>query len=301
MSDPNIVLYVYGVFDSPNQSTWANFPAYMADIQASQFNVVIFSTFHVDDNGDLYGSAPLVTNGTFNPNGELDPSLPELYQALQASGRTLLYSIGNSAGTASDLAALEAILADPGGEAYANLQQNMKVLTSTLAISGIDFDFEPDSYSSEIQAVVAQYTTFCNDLGLTVTYCPYVYEQWWVDAQIAAVQAGGSVAWWNLQCYSGGQGNTPASWEPTIEANAQAMGVTDVATFIVPGCDTSGGPAGVEVTVSGWAAGAPGLDGAFVWQLGDIVSSGGSVPQYASAVASGLARAAPCGMLASWK
>jgi hypothetical protein len=288
MSNPNSVLYVYGVFDSGEKSTWSSFPGYIQDITTSQFNVVVFSTFHVQASGDLYGSVPLVTAGVFNPEQQLDPCLPQLYQSLQAAGLTLLYSIGNASGSNGDLAALGTILADPGGAAYLNLQQNMKVLSSTLSISGIDFDFEPDDYSPGIAQVVAQFTSFCNDLGLTVTYCPFTNESWWIETQIAAVESGGSVAWWNLQCYAGGGGNTPAAWEPSITAKAAAMGVTDVATFLVPGIDTTGGPAVVQAAVSGWASAAPGLNGAFVWQLGTIEGTPDSVSQYAEAVVTGL-------------
>lgn len=266
-ADPvTAALYVYGVFDGG--SNWPNFPEWIENIRNSPFNAVVFSTFHVNSSGDLYGNVPLVQEGVFNPAGGLNPQLPALYQSLAQAGKTLIYSIGNSAGTANDMAALQSILANPSGGAYANLRMNMEVLASELAISGIDFDFEPSNYSSDLQAVVTQYTNFCAALDLGVTYCPYVSEQWWIEAQIAA--GPGSVAWWNLQCYGGGVGNTPAGWLPSIQQNAAAMGVSDPAAFIVPGTGTSQSPEATRELFSQWASGAPGLKYGFIWQFGNI-------------------------------
>jgi hypothetical protein len=281
----NATLYVYGVFD--NQSNWSSYAGWIADIQGSAFNILVFSTFHVDPNGNLYGSVPLVTNGVFNPDGELNPDLPSLYQGLQ-QGKTLLYSIGNSAGTAGDMSNLQSILSDPSSTAYSNLQTNLGVLKSELGISGIDFDFEPNGYTTVQQGVVTSFTNFCNNLGLLVTYCPFVNEQWWVDAQIAAVTNGGTVACWNLQCYAGGFGNTPANWLSPIQDNAAAMGVSNPATFIVPGTDTSQTPQATQAVFAAWAAGAPGLNGGFIWQFG-VIESESSVDDYANAVVNGIA------------
>ncbi len=281
-----VTLYVYGVFD--NQSNWSSYAGWIADIQGSAFNIIVFSTFHVDPNGNLYGSVPLVTNGVFNPDGDLNPDLPSLYQGLQQAGKTLLYSIGNSSGTAGDMSSLQSILSDPSGTAYSNLQTNLGVLKSELGISGIDFDFEPDGYATEQQGVVTSFTNFCNSLDLFVTYCPFFSEQWWVDAQIAAVSNSGSVAWWNLQCYAGGFGNTPANWLSLIKDNAVAMGVSNPAAFIVPGTDTSQTPQATQAVFAAWAGGAPGLNGGFIWQFG-VIESESSVDDYANAVANGIA------------
>jgi len=288
-SDPLVALYVYGVFDSSDQSNWPNFPAWIGYIQDSAFNVVVFSTFHVDMAGNLYGSVPLVTDGTFNPNGDLSPDLPSLYAGLQQSGKTLLYSIGNSAGTGNDLDALEQILADPTSAAYANLQNNMGVLSSTLGITGIDFDFE-GFYDADAQGAVTAFTTFCNALGLFVTYCPYEQEQFWIDAQTAAVStSNGSVAWWNLQCYPD-LPNSPEGWLPAIQANAPAMGVSDPTTFLVPGTVASQGTVAATQQFSQWAGATQGLNGGFIWQFGNLVpASTNPCPPWADAVIDGLA------------
>jgi hypothetical protein len=290
-TDPvTAALYVYGVFDS--SSDWSKFDEWIGDIQNSSFNVVIFSTFHVDADGNLFGNVPLVTNGVFNPTNQLNPNLATLYQGLAKAGKTLLYSIGNSYGTSNpnggDMANLQAIFTPPLGAAFANLETNMIVLASQLALSGIDFDFEPqgeNAYSTQQAELVAQFTRFCNSVGLGVTYCPYTQEPWWIQAQVLA--GPGTAAWWNLQCYAG---VTPDGWLPLIQQNATAMGVADPAAFIVAGAGTSQSPTATQQLFSQWAGAAPGLNGGFIWQFGQIESAE-LTDAYASAVVNGIQQA----------
>jgi hypothetical protein len=303
MADPIVALYVYGVFDSgyAGEQQTEEFSQYISEIQSSAFNVVILSTFHVDTLGNLFGSVPLVTNGVFNPNWPSDqsdamnPVVPSLYQALAASGRTLLYSIGNSAGTAGDMAALQQILAAPGSPAYQNLSNNIQILAQNLSISGVDFDFEPSEYSETNGETVVAFTNFVNELGLQVTYCPYMVEQFWLDAQAQAYANAGSsqpvVSWYNLQCYSGGAGNSPADWVQAIESyGASKLGIDNPAAFIVAGYDLQGGPSGVQDRFALLTRSDPGINGGFLWQLGDMVNLGpNAVAEYGAAVANGLA------------
>lgn len=291
MSNNRIVLYAYGIFDTGKQSEWPALPVYAGQIVSSLFNVVVLSAFAVDGLGDLFGREPLVVGGVFNPAGKLDPNLQQYCQLMSGGGRKLYYSIGNRSGTIYDFPMLEGILSDPTGSAYANLQNNLTVLKQQLGLTGVDFNFQPHgpgSYSSAQQTVVAQFTTFCNQLGLEVTYCPYTNQSWWIGAQTAAVTAGGKVAWWNLQCYGLGTANTPATWLPLIQQNATAMGVADPATFLVPGLAADLDTQQVIATLTQFAEAAPGLDGAFIWQLGDIAAQGSPPASFAGAIIEGL-------------
>lgn len=291
MSGNRIVLYVYGIFDTGKQSEWPGLSVYAGQILASDFNVVVLSTFHVDALGDLFGSEPLVISGVFNPSGKLDPNLLQYYQMITGAGKRLYYSIGNRSGSNMDLAMLAEILANPSGSAYANLQANLTVLKQQLSLTGIDFDFEPSgsgAYGSDQQTTVAQFTAFCNQLGLDVTYCPYTNQQWWIDTQTSAVAAGGKVRWWNLQCYDRGSTNTPAAWLPLIQQNATAMGVADPTTFLVPGVAANGGTQVVIATLTRFAEAAPGLNGGFIWQLGAMGKAGATPASFAGAVIAGL-------------
>ena len=67
-----VVIYVYGFFDSPKQSEWPSAQTWVNDIIASDFTHVILASFHVDQNGNLYGSVPVVTDGALASG--VDPS-----------------------------------------------------------------------------------------------------------------------------------------------------------------------------------------------------------------------------------
>jgi hypothetical protein len=276
-----VVIYVYGFFDSPKPSEWPSAQQWVDDIIASDFTHVILASFHVDTEGNLYGSAPVVTDGALASG--VNPQLPALYQQLAAAGKQVLYSIGNAAGSAGDLANLYTILQAPGSPAYTNLQTNLGFVKNQMAMVGIDFDFE-GPYGSDQQWTVTQFTNFVDDLGLIVTYCPYTFETFWVDAQNAATAA---VSWWNLQVYGGAD---PNQWATGLNG---AKGVPDPAAFLVAGYSIDGGatPSQVQASISQAATAVPGLGGAFIWQMADIETSSGTytVSDYAQAVINGLA------------
>ena len=279
MSSEKVVLYVYGFFDSPNSSLWPSAQQWIDDIIASQFTHVVLASFHVDANGNLFGSVPVVTNGALASG--VNPQLPSLYQQLAAAGKQVLYSIGNAAGSAGDLENLHAILSAPGTAPYTNLQTNLMFVQNQMAMVGIDFDFE-GPYGSDQQWTVTQFTNFVADLGFVVTYCPYIIEPFWVAAQN---DAAAPVAWWNLQVYGGAD---PATWAAGLTG---AKGVPNPAAFLVAGYSIDNGqsPSDIQTSVAQAANAVPGLGGAFVWQMVDIGKTTYTVSDYAQAVIKGLA------------
>lgn len=94
------------------------------------------------------------------------------------------------------------------------------------SITIIDMDCE-ETYDQ------ASFVAFCQmliDLGFGITFCPYseYYQSFWTNSLKALNTSNpGAVKWWNLQCYSGGSGNDPASW---------AKAITDA----IPGFSTDG-------------------------------------------------------------
>lgn len=70
-----------------------------------------------------------------------------------------------------------------------------------------------------------------------------------------------------------------------IQTNAQAMGVSDPVAFLVPGTGTTQGAAMAQQQFSEWAYATPGLNGGFIWQFGDIMTT-----TWADAVTNGLAK-----------
>jgi hypothetical protein len=119
-------------------------------------------------------------------------------------------------------------------------------------------------------------------MGLAVTYAPYEEEQFWLEAQAQAFTNAGErpvVAWYNLQNYAGGAGNVPSQWVQAIrDFGPDKLGVTDPPAFIVPGfqcCQAGGCPEDIQNTFAQLTQADPGINGGFIWQLGDIEKSAG--------------------------
>lgn len=313
-------MYAYGTFgapagDDPDQQT-ADFKTWLTAIGQAGYNVLVMSTFHVDPHGNLFDSAPVATDGVFNPlessqpSKALNPQLPALLADFKATyGAKVYYSVGNSAGTAGDMTNLETLLSgyscvqaqsNPTSPDFENLVSNLKLLGSALHIDGIDFDFEPVAYDASQQTLVSQFTCLLHNLGFGVTYCPYRKTSFWIDAQAAACdpeQTGSGtskVDWWNLQCYGNGP---PTSWTKAIEeyiaAHRNRLGIADPGRYVMPGySSTDGPPCTVQQQVyAAVTATPPTAGGGWIWQLGQFDLSSPNLESalsgYATAIVQG--------------
>ena len=282
---PNIVLYGSGLFGRNvplNQSQ-------LAQLQASGFTTVILWTLHVYPDGTLfYNDTPIARDGVFlNTFSYLPGLLTELIT--NSSVQIVLFSIGS--GGAGDFGNMRAIFqqADQGkGAALRALEQNFRALSAALPISGFDFDNEDDFDDSTIARLSE---LLCYDNSMIVTYCPFCDQSLW-NAALEKVYAWDqehqnppdqSVRWWNLQCYSGGQGNDPVSWAQALPNGA---GIKDKAAFIVPGFGTDQSPASIQQQFAQYAG--TGIDGGFIWNSGDLFATQYSPTQYAQAILKGL-------------
>ena len=127
----------------------------------------------------------------------------------------VFFSIG--AGGTKDFTAIQELLSTPAGTD--TLITNFETLLSNLpAITGFDFDDE-DNYDVD---TIADFTQLLfNNFNSLITYCPYWDFDFWeqcLEKVFRAMQKQ-PVAWWNLQCYSGGSGNDPVQWAGEIAAN----------------------------------------------------------------------------------
>jgi hypothetical protein len=129
--------------------------------------------------------------------------------------QTVLFCIGS--GGVNDFTNIQALLATQEGTL--TLKRNFSALASAMPIDGYDFDDE-DLYDADTIAGLTE--ALCAGNQLIITYCPYTAQDTWNQAlqdvytwdQQHNPVLGQSVRWWNLQCYSGGDGNDPASWAP---------------------------------------------------------------------------------------
>ena len=174
-------------------------------------------------------------------------------------------------------AAIKTLMDQYGDSPLNPLYQSLQLLIDRLHVDFVDYDDE-SVYDAESSVAFAQ---MCATLGLNVTLCPYTYMNYWTALayrlRALSPELCSSVF---LQCYSGGAGNDPASWN---DAFAEA----NVPLTVTPGCTTSS-PKQVVAQVAGWKAELPALGSAFIF-VGTSMTGPGYTPRdYAEAIASGL-------------
>ena len=289
MNTPTIAVYALGcLYPTP---THQPVPDTIAQLQASGFNTVILSLFHIAGDGvaaprqpgDLsFNDTPVISGGVYVG----DPSWPALVAQLRGGGvETVCASIGG--GGVSDFANL-AWISEANGQSFANttVEANFAAFRTTFpAVTIIDMDCE-DMYDQR------SFVAFCQmlaGLGFDLTFCPYTATDFWT-ASLKALEATnhGAVLWWNLQCYDGGGGNSPVPWAAAIQ---QALPGFSTDGFIVAGDWTNDTPADVTALLQSFNADAS-LGGGFLWTADALVGQPGAMTTYAQAIAAGLQAAA---------
>lgn len=303
----NNVLYWSGTISDSQP----NVDAQLTQTNQSGFTTVLLWSLHVNGNdpakgftlGDLYwNDTPLVVSKNGKP--VFDPTnvftkLASRLNALLKGGTVnkIFWSIG--AGGTSDFTNLTKLVSTSAGQK--TLQDNFSVLAKALPmITGYDFDDE-DDYNVGTVAYMTEF--FATNFKAQITYCPYWDQQFWEQCMEAVYKKMNQqpVAWWNLQCYSGGGGNDPVQWMQNIKQNQSANGVKNPATFIVPGyaaANSQGdGPGICPPDVCNTFSGFQGkVGGGFIWNSQHIFDNGqgqcsggtATAAQYAQAITNGL-------------
>jgi len=253
--------------------------------------------------GDLHwNDTPIVVsqNGqpVFDPQGVFTQLSSRLVTLLgnDTSVYNVFFSVGS--GGVNDFTAIQTLLST--AEGTATLTANFKTLLSNLPqITGFDFDDE-DNY--DVNTVAGFTALLFNNFGSTITYCPYWNFDFWEQCMEQVYQnlQQQPVAWWNLQCYSGGTGNNPVSWASQIASNQAQNGVPNADAFIIPGyaAQNPGGdgpgkcPSFFCKTFANYQGKVP---GGFIWNsqhvFDNTILCGGSIPQmadYNNAINNGL-------------
>ncbi|MGB9366270.1 MAG: hypothetical protein WCE79_09685 [Xanthobacteraceae bacterium] len=262
---------------------------HVEDIQQSGLTIVILGMLHIGWSdpkfpkmklGDLiYNNYPgwfpdkrgnlLVSEGKFNPTD--DPEIakwPAQVARLKQNSKVhkVLLSLGGAG--PPDFTHIQKDL-DFGRDP--RFTQNIKALKQAVpALDGIDFDCEEGGI--ELGTFVGLGQLF-KDLGLEITFCPYMEPQLWQERMQAMKGGLINVSCWNLQCYAGGGGNRRdlSDW---LAALANVVGPHDAPRYLVPGLAVKSAtdtfperdrfcPSQVESTVAGWKD--PELGGVFLW------------------------------------
>ena len=182
-------------------------PTAIAGYQASGFGTLVIFNLRVDANGNFqYGSSanyPFVcSNGVYAG----DPAWPGLLGQCKASPSSvnrIEMCIGGS-GDPSFTNIKNRIASDGTGSGTI-LYRNLQALKNGLGMDAVDYDDEQTYDSSS----AIKFGLMAGAVGLRVTLCPYTNPGYWQAVQSALGVTCDAIY---LQCYSGGAGNSPATW-----------------------------------------------------------------------------------------
>jgi hypothetical protein len=247
----------------------------MNALRSSGYTTVNLWTLHVyaDAGGSLiYNDQLVVSNGVYVGNASWPAQLATL-KTPPTSVKRIEWSVG-SWGT-NDFLAIKNLMDTYGTGADSLLYRNFLALKNATGADAIQFD---DETQYDVDTAV-RFGRMLSAIGYKVALCPYTNPGFW---QSVYNQLGtGIVDSVYLQCYAGGGGNNPATW------NGYFPG-----TKVIPGmwCRHDGGASGssasqVQAQMTSWRASA-GITGGFMWLYDDMLSfsSGDSPAAYAEAI-----------------
>jgi hypothetical protein len=173
-------------------------------LRASGFTTMILFTTSVSTNGDFTynGGVLICSNGVYvGP-----PNWGALLNQCRVAPTTI-NRIEMCIGGWGDVSwtNLKNLIAASGTNTSTALFQNLAALKAALGVDAIDSDDE-SAYDS---ASAIQFGKMCGSAGLKFTLCPYTNPGYW---QAVRSGVGANCDQVYLQCYDGGAGNSPATW-----------------------------------------------------------------------------------------
>ncbi|MEN6308995.1 MAG: LamG domain-containing protein [Anaerohalosphaeraceae bacterium] len=243
-------------------------------IRSSGFTTVVLWTIHVNkDNGDLIlNDYKIVGDGKYVGRSTW-PSEVAAFKTGTTSVNRVEISIGSWG--VEDFEAIESLIASQGTGSGSILYRNFKAIRDTIpAIDAVSYD---DESNYDVNSSVAL-AVMLNDLGFKITLCPYTQSSFWKSVYANTnAQRPGAVDRVYLQCYEGGAGNNPGTW------NGYFSGLK-----VTPGlwCYSTGQtPSQVATKMSTWKS-AYDIAGGFMWYLDDMLPHVGTYPvsQYGNAI-----------------
>jgi hypothetical protein len=243
-------------------------------LRSSGFTTVMLWTIHVDSStGNLiYNNQLVVSNGVYVGNAAWPGQLATLKTAPTSVNR-IEVSVG-SAGV-NDFQSIQTLISNYGTNTTSILFRNFQALKNATHADAIDYDDE-SLYSV---ATDVEFGQMLSSIGYKVTFCPYTDSSVW---QSAYTQLGSIVDAIYLQCYAGGAGNNPGTWNGYFGGLKVQPGMW---CSNGSGCSAGSTAAQVASQMAAWRS-ADGIPGGFMWLYDDMLScaNGGTPADYAAAI-----------------
>jgi hypothetical protein len=199
------------------------------NLRESGFKWVVVWTIHVmNQNGDLNFNAefPVVENGTYVGSTHY-PYFADDMALLKTEPTSVEWIEFGLAGWGSGtFGIIRDLVNSEGTGPGSTLYENFAALKAAIPeIDAISFDDE-DYYD---EPTTTQFAIMLADLGYKVSVCPYTNATHWqnVVANVNA-QRPGTIEDVHVQCYAGGAGNNPCTWDSYFSSEINVMpGVED--------------------------------------------------------------------------
>jgi hypothetical protein len=203
----------------------------IAGLQSSGWNGLLMWALSVQTNGDITYDSDTVTlahNGAY-----VGPSGWGSNVALLKTPTTTVYRFEAVLGGAGDesFANVKTLIASQGTGSDSILYKNFLALKN--AVPGIDAINDDDESTYDINSSTS-FGQMLNGLGYKFSLAPYENQSFWVKLK-SNLGSGCDIVY--LQCYSGGAGNNPGTWDaafgggfhvtPGIDSNLHASGLSD--------------------------------------------------------------------------
>jgi len=249
--------------------------AVMNTLRASGFTTVMLWSIHVDSaTGNLILNDQLVaSNGAYVGNASWPGQLATL-KTTPTSVNRIEVSIGSYG--VNDFLSIQTLMNSQGTNTSSVLYQNFLALKNATGATAADFD---DETLYDVPTTV-KFGQMLSSIGYKVTLCPYTNPTFW---QNVYNQLGSSIVdAVYLQCYAGGAGNNPSTWNSYFGGLKVSPGLW---CSHGTGCASGDNPASVASKMLAWKSSAS-IPGGFMWLYDDMqsCSSQGTPANYAYAI-----------------
>jgi hypothetical protein len=276
---PNVAIYSGG---DPTQTQGIQV---LQEISTGVYTTVILWAAHVDASGNFaMNDDPIVSNGKFVSSAL---SWAKVVAGLKTTTGTTITRVELSiGGDQTSFANIQALFQKYGNKPTNPLYGNLKVLQSTLSLDAINYDDE-STYDPNSSLGLAM---MCAGLGMRVSICPFTMQAYWVNLVNAINQSQpGTADAVYLQCYDGGAGNDPASWNKYFSSTGLGIAPGLWATHQEANssqCTQNTTASQANAQFSAWAKQSS-LAGGFMFVGTDMLKcpNGGTPADYASAIA----------------
>jgi hypothetical protein len=243
-------------------------------IETSGFNTLIMFGVGILENGDIMyysntaGSSDVLvaSNGTYVGGDALSAKVRG-FKTASGTGVNRVEICMNSNNVA-------ALVASPGTGSGTRLYKNFAALKAAWTLDAVNND---DESIYDVSSTV-KFAQMLGQIGYKYTIAPYTASSFWASLKS---QLGALLDRAYLQCYDGGAGNNPASWQTTL-----GMKVVPILWVINDSKPSYGKtPAQMKTQFTSWNS-ASALDGGGYWNDYDIEKMGSSYTEYGSVLKS---------------